>query len=155
MAKVEQAIRSAAVEAVRRELRATAVSKELRELQRSLAGLEKRVRWLEEAAARAPVAVGGRLPRLHASDQELRRSRVTPASIKKLRARLGITQAQLAAIIGITGPAVAQWETGTSEPRGDNRRILVALRKVNRRDVERLLAAKGMSLGRGRAGRSK
>lgn len=156
MGKAEEAIRSMVAATVRREVRETmsSLSKEVRELRRSLSALEKRIASLETAVARAP-AYGGRLPRLQVSDKELRRSRVTPATIKKLRARQGITQAQLAAIIGVTGPAVAQWETGTSEPSEENRRVLVALRKASQRDIERLLAAKGMSLGRGRAGRTK
>ncbi len=154
MGRADEAIRSVVVAAMRRELREAGLSKEVQKLRRSLAALEKRVVSLEKAA-RAPIGRGVRLPKLDASDQEVRRARLTPATIKKLRARLGITQAQLAAIIGITGPAVAQWETGTSEPRGENRRILVALRKASQRDAERLLEAKGMTLRRGRAGRKR
>ncbi len=41
-----------------------------------------------------------------------------PERIKSLRARLGFTQRQLANEIGVTQPAVAQWETGQSQPGG-------------------------------------
>jgi transcriptional regulator with XRE-family HTH domain len=73
---------------------------------------------------------------------------MSPELIKKLRARLGITQAELAVLIGVTGPAVAQWEGGTSEPRGANRAIIVGFRKLGRRDVQVLLESRGMGARR-------
>ena len=73
---------------------------------------------------------------------------MSPDLIKKLRARLGITQAELAVLVGVTGPAVAQWEGGTSEPRGENRAIVVGLRQLGRRDVQVLLESKGMGARR-------
>jgi DNA-binding transcriptional regulator YiaG len=79
------------------------------------------------------------------SQEQARRARLKPEAIKRLRARLGLTQVQLAALLGVTGPAVAQWEMATSEPRGSNRAALAALRKVGRREVRRMLAASGMS----------
>ena len=41
-----------------------------------------------------------------------------PARIKALRARHGFTQQQLADGVGVTQPAVAQWETGQHQPSG-------------------------------------
>ena len=37
----------------------------------------------------------------------------TPASIKRLRKRLGLTQVEFAAAVGVTERAVIHWEQGT------------------------------------------
>jgi len=38
--------------------------------------------------------------------------------IKALRSGLGLTQKQLADRVGVTQPAIAQWETGPGQPTG-------------------------------------
>ena len=150
MGTIDEAVRSAVVRTVQRELRSTLgpVSKEVRDLQKSVAQLEQAVASLKHSARQAPAAVGGPLPKIEVTDEEVRRARMSPELIKKLRARLGITQAELAALVGVTGPAVAQWEGGSSEPRGENRAIIVGLRQLGRRDVQVLLESKGMGARR-------
>jgi len=148
---IEDAVRSAIVRTVRRELRSVLgpVSKEVRELQQSVSQLERGIASLIKHSVRqAPAGVGGPLPKIEVTEEEVRRARMSPELIKKLRARLGITQAELAALVGVTGPAVAQWEGGTSEPRGENRAIIVGFRKLGRRDVQVLLESKGMGARR-------
>ena len=39
---------------------------------------------------------------------------MTPSDLKKLRVKLGISQAKLAALIGTTSTTVYRWETGRS-----------------------------------------
>jgi len=144
--RVEEAVRSAIVRAIRRECRTRCAPllAEVRQIKQQLARLEAEVASLRRR--RGEQVQAGAEPHLKAvSEDEARRARLTPEGIKRLRARLGLTQVQLAALLGVTGPAVAQWEMGTSEPRGSNRAALVALRKIGRREVRRLLAARGMS----------
>lgn len=150
MGTIDEAVRSAVVRTVRRELRSALgpMSKEVRELQQSVSQLERMVASLKHSVRQAPAGVGGPLPRIEVTEEEVRRARMSPELIKKLRARLGITQAELAALIGVTGPAVAQWEGGTSEPRGGNRAIIVGLRKLGRKDIQVLLESKGMGARR-------
>jgi DNA-binding transcriptional regulator YiaG len=144
--RVEEAVRSAILGAVRRECRAShaSLAAEVRLIRQQLSRLAAEVASLRGRRGKeaAPPAAG----RLAAVSQEqARRARLKPEAIKRLRARLGLTQVQLAALLGVTGPAVAQWEMATSEPRGSNRAALAALRKVGRREVRRMLAASGMS----------
>ena len=150
MGTIEEAVRSAVVRTVRRELRTVLgpMSKEVRELRQSVSQLERTVASLKHSVRKAPSAVGGPLPKIEVTEEEVRRARMSPELIKKLRARLGITQAELAVLVGVTGPAVAQWEGGTSEPRGENRAIIVGFRKLGRRDVQVLLESKGMGARR-------
>jgi DNA-binding transcriptional regulator YiaG len=47
-----------------------------------------------------------------------------PSEVVKLRARLGLTQRQLAEYIGATQVTVSRWETGAHPPRGANLKAL-------------------------------
>ena len=51
-------------------------------------------------------------------------------NIVKLRKDLGLTQRQLADMIGAHQPTVARWETGKNEPRGANLKALKELEAV-------------------------
>jgi transcriptional regulator with XRE-family HTH domain len=62
--------------------------------------------------------------------------------IKKLRRRLGITQSELATLVGVSHSAVGSWEYGKARPEGRNREALVALRGLGKREVRRILATK-------------
>lgn len=49
------------------------------------------------------------------------------AAIAALRARLGLTQAELAGEIGVRQQTVSEWETGRYRPRGASARLLAFL----------------------------
>lgn len=66
----------------------------------------------------------------------------SPGIIRKLRARLGLTQEKLAALIGVSAGAVALWEQGRSSPSPANRDAIVALRPSSRRQAQHMLEAK-------------
>jgi len=151
--KVEEALRANTLRLVRREIRRAVVplSGDVRELKRAVSRLSKSVWALERAAARRVPEGGVEVSRLEASEKEVVKARFSRVLIQKLRARLDITQAQLAALLGITGAAVAQWEGGQSSPRGANRSALVALRKLGRREVQKLLEERGLPARRQRA----
>jgi DNA-binding transcriptional regulator YiaG len=80
--------------------------------------------------------------KLEAPAEQVKAARLSPLLIKKLRTRLGVSQEQLARLVGVSGPAVAFWEQGRSRPQGPNRSALVALRGVGRREVKRMLGEK-------------
>ncbi|MBM4253676.1 MAG: helix-turn-helix domain-containing protein [Deltaproteobacteria bacterium] len=50
-------------------------------------------------------------------------------SIKRLRARLKLSQAVLAGILGVTDKAVQAWEAGTNQPTGPAARMIDLLEK--------------------------
>jgi len=80
--------------------------------------------------------------KLAAVPEEVKASRISPGLIKKLRARLGITQGKLATLVGVSTTAVGSWEYGKAKPEGHNREALVALRKLGKREVAGILATK-------------
>ncbi len=53
----------------------------------------------------------------------------TPSQMKSLRSKLGMTQALLADILGVTKKAVEAWEAGTKNPSGPVLRMLEILEK--------------------------
>jgi transcriptional regulator with XRE-family HTH domain len=62
--------------------------------------------------------------------------------LQSLRKRLGITQKELAILAGVSVGAAHLWETGKFRPKDTKRSVLVALRKLNRREVRELLEQK-------------
>ena len=79
-------------------------------------------------------------PKLVASPEEVKASRFTPERIRGLRNKLGISQRQLGLLVGSTTGAVLSWEKGKFKPQGEKKVALVALRKVRKRDVKKMLA---------------
>jgi DNA-binding transcriptional regulator YiaG len=85
----------------------------------------------------------GEEAKLSASPEELEKARFSPRLILALRKRLGITQRELATLSGVTVGAIFQWEKGMFDPRDDKKAVLVALRKLGRRQIKMLLEEKG------------
>ena len=157
MAKLEEALRSTVLRLIRRELRATVapLSREVRELKRVVSPLRKTVSALEKVVAEQARRQQAELAELEAPEEEVKKSRFSPALLRSLRARLGITQDQMASLVGVSGGAVASWERGRMAPRGRNRAALVALRKLRRGDAKRLLAEKAATPSATKAARAK
>jgi DNA-binding transcriptional regulator YiaG len=145
MARVEEAVRWTIMRLVRREVRGAVVplARELRKLRSPISDLRRRVSALERSAARQARRAEVVQLRLATSEEEVKAARLSPTLVNKLRRRLGLTQEQMAALVGVSGSAVAQWEAGSSRPEGRRRAALVGLRKLGRREVRRLLAGKG------------
>ncbi len=76
---------------------------------------------------------------MEATPEEVKKSRFSPRLIKTLRKKLGVTQKELAILIGITVGAVASWEAGKFIPKADKKATLAALRKLGRSEAKRLL----------------
>jgi DNA-binding transcriptional regulator YiaG len=81
-------------------------------------------------------------PKLEASPEEVKASRLTPERIRNLRKKKSISQRELGILTGATTGAVLLWEKGKFKPTRDKKAALVALRKVTKRDVKKMLAEK-------------
>jgi len=144
MGKIEQVVKSEVVRLVRKEMRATCVplAREVRELKRAVATLQKAVAPLEKLGAQILAERTQKKAKLEAPREKVKTARLSPGLIKKLRTRLGLTQAELAMLVGVSGPAVAFWERGRSRPTGHSREALVALRGLGKREIKKILAEK-------------
>ena len=149
MGKLESALKAEIVRLARKEAKATSrpVSQEVVRLKKTVAELRRTINQLrkdEPGSAPRPSGVPGLAT---ASADEMRKARFSPGLIQKLRKRLGITQSELATLLGVTPGAVAFWEQGRSRPRETHQSKIVTLRKLGKRDVGRLLT-QGMAPGK-------
>jgi len=144
MGKMEQTLKSEITRLARKEMRATypPLARDVRRLKRTVSALRKTVAVLVKLRAELQAERTAARARLAAAPEEVKVARLSPLLVKKLRRRLGITQGELATLVGVSGSAVGSWEYGKARPEGHNREALVALRKLGRREVRRILAAK-------------
>jgi DNA-binding transcriptional regulator YiaG len=144
MGKMEQSIKSEIIRLARKEMRATCLplAREVRQLKRLVSELRRTVRPLKVLGAELEAQKAAELSKLQAPPEEVQASRLSALLIKKLRARLDLSQGEMALLVGVSGAAVASWEQGKVKPRGHNKEALVALRKLGRREVRKLLADK-------------
>lgn len=141
MGKVEAIIKAEIVRLARKELRQNTrpLGREVRSLKSTVSQLRKTVSGLQRFAAQQAKEMGSEKVELEATPEEMKGSRFSPRLIRSLRKRLGVTQKELAALAKVTVGAIYQWEKGIFEPRGDKKRILVALRRLGRREARKLL----------------
>jgi len=141
MGKIEEALKAEITRLAKKELRTVIdpLSKDVRDLKRTVSRLVKVVGKLEKAAEQETHRREIEKKHLKASDDEVKVARVSGRAIKNLRKKLGISQQKLAVLLGVSPGAVAFWEQGRTKPRGRNKASLVALRKLGRRDVKRIL----------------
>ncbi len=69
------------------------------------------------------------------------KARLSPRLIGKLRARLGLTLSDFAALVDASSGSVFNWEHGKSKPTPALRARLIATRHLGRREARRLVNA--------------
>jgi DNA-binding transcriptional regulator YiaG len=148
MGKLEGIIKSEIVRLAKREIRKISVplGRDVRLLKNTVSQLRKTVLALERFAARRESELKKEKVLLEATPEEVKVSRFSPRLIRSLRKRLGITQKELAILAGVTVGAIHQWESGIFEPRAQKKGVLIALRKLSRREVRELLEEKGTGM---------
>ena len=148
MGKVEGIIKSEIVRLAKREIRKISVplGQDVWSLKSAVSQLRKTVLALERFAALQKKELEKKKIPLEATQEEVKISRFSPRLIRSLRGQLGITQNELAVLAGVTVGAIHQWESGMFRPREEKKGLLVALRKLGRREVRRLLEEKGTKM---------
>jgi DNA-binding transcriptional regulator YiaG len=143
MGKLESIIKSEIQRLAKHEVRSTfrPLRKEVWELKLKLSNLIKNFTVLDRLAKEASKGKSTE-PKLEASAEEVKASRLTPTRIAGLRNKLGISQRELGILTGATLGAVGSWEKGKFKPRGDKKAALVALRKLRKREVRKMLTEK-------------
>jgi DNA-binding transcriptional regulator YiaG len=145
MGKLEAAIRSEIQRLAKREIRSTFIPlrREVRGMRLRLSGLSQNFsaldRLTKERLQKAPKKG------LEATPEEVKASRLTPERIRRLRNKLGISMREMGILTGASLGAVLSWEKGKFKPKGEKKAALVALRKLRKRGVRKLLAEKAGS----------
>ena len=145
MGKLEATIKSEITRLATRELRKVSVplKQDVRLLKNTVLQLRKAVLPLERFAAYQQKELAKREIRLEATPEEVKIARFSPRLFRSLRKHLGITQKELAILTGVTLGAVNSWESGRFRPKQEKKAVIVALRKMGRQEVRKLLEEKG------------
>jgi len=144
MGKMEDAFKAEVLRLTRKQFRNSVLplTKDVRELKKTVSKLERLVNGprteLQHETAERP----GHL--LQAGEAEVKSARVSARAIKNIRKKLGVSQEKLALLLNVSPGAVAFWEQGRARPRGENKAGLVALRKLGRRSIKKILSDKGI-----------
>lgn len=72
--------------------------------------------------------------------------RVTAERIVKWRNKLGLNKSQYANLLGVNQLSVIRWESGKSVPRAEQKRRIVELRDMGKRELVKLMAEKNISV---------
>jgi DNA-binding transcriptional regulator YiaG len=144
MGKMEQALKFEIVRLAKKQVRQACqpLVREVRRLKRLVADVRRTVGPMKALGAELAAQRAAELAKLQAAPEEVETARLSAGLVKKLRARLAISQGEMAVLVGVSAAAVAAWEQGKARPAGRNKEAVVALRKLGRREVKKLLAEK-------------
>ncbi len=141
MAKIEGIIKSEIMRLAKREVRAVfrPLKREVWEMRTKLSNLSRGIASLNVMTKELHLE---EVKPIEATPEEVKASRLTPERIQGLRRKLGISQRELGILIGASIGAVLSWEKGKFRPMGKKKAALVAIRKLKKREVKKLLAQK-------------
>ena len=144
MSKFETIIKSEMMRLAKREVRKICVplGRDVRSLKSAVSQLHKSVLILQRITAGQQKELEKGKMLLEAPPEEVKESRFSPRLIRSLRGHLAITQKELAILTGVTVGAVHLWESGRFKPSMKKKAVMVALRKLGRREVRKLLEGK-------------
>ena len=145
MGKVESSIKSEILRLAKKQVRGAflPLKREVWRMRLRLSNLSKNFAFLDRLTREQIRQEESKKLKLEASAEEVKASRFTPERIRRLREKLGISQRELAILAGVTVGAVGLWEKGKFRPNVNKKAVLVALRKLHKRDLRKILAEKG------------
>jgi DNA-binding transcriptional regulator YiaG len=105
---------------------------DIAELKRRVASLEKQLSKAEKKAASKVVP--------ETSGAEAGRVRFSAKGLTTHRQRLGLSAAEMGALLGVSAQSVYHWEAGKTKPRQQQLVAIASLRKMGKRIVKARLA---------------
>jgi DNA-binding transcriptional regulator YiaG len=147
MGKIESTIKSEIQRLAKREIKSAflPLRREVRSLRLKLSNLSKNFKDLNRLAKEQIIPMAGEKSKLEASPEEIKASRLTPARIRNLRKKLGVSQRELAILTCASMGSVVMWEKGKFKPKPDKKGTLIALRKLGKRQVRKMLTEREKS----------
>jgi DNA-binding transcriptional regulator YiaG len=148
MGKVESTIKAEIMRLAKREVKGSffPLRREVYSLRLKLSGLIKSFMAMERQAKEVLKEQAKKKMELQASPEEVKVSRLTPQRIRLMRNKIGISQKDLGTLLGVSIGAVGMWEKGKFAPSAKKKPALIALRKLGKREVRKLLAEKKQGL---------
>ncbi len=108
------------------------VRRDIRSLERALSGLTRTVGRLTKALQEEPRV--SPVP-----EDELAKARFTKRTLPSLRKRFGLTQRELAGLLGVAPLTIGSWEQGKSRPRKGSLAQIIALRSMDQAQLDAAL----------------
>lgn len=106
-----------------------------------IAALRKRIDELERQLKRVGKSAGRRAPAAAAeSDDEGTSRRFSATRLAAQRRKLGLSAADFATLLGVSGQSVYKWEHGESRPRARQLEAIAAVRGIGKREAAARLA---------------
>ena len=102
---------------------------------RDIAKLKRQVREQEKKIAFLEAQEQKRLGQPKAADESLEGVRFSARSVKAQRERLGLSAADYAKLVGVSGLTIYNWEHGKTRPRQEQLAALVAVRGIGKREA--------------------
>lgn len=130
------------VRLARKEVRAETetLKKAVAQHRSEIAGLKRRMATLEKQAARAEKKGAGKAAPT-AEGEEAPRTRFSAKRLARQRQKLGLSAAEMGALLGVSAQTVYNWEAEKSRPRQAQLAAIAALRGVGKRQVKVRLEA--------------
>ena len=101
---------------------------EIAALKRRIEVLEKQISRLERMAPKkAAPAV---------DEQSETKLRFKPQGVRAQRTRLGLSAADMGALVGVSAQTIYNWEAGTSRPRAEQLAAIASVRKMGKREAK-------------------
>ncbi|MBN1868187.1 helix-turn-helix domain-containing protein [Candidatus Sumerlaeota bacterium] len=144
MSKVVEALRSEITRLSRKEIRlaVSPMARGVASLRRSVQDLNKRMAAVERQVKHLSAGAASGKSSAEIARMQTEGARMSPYLMKKVRKRLGISQGELAALVGVSAPAVASWEQGRAKPRAESRAAVIALRNMTPTEASEALRSK-------------
>jgi ribosome-binding protein aMBF1 (putative translation factor) len=106
-------------------------------LRRRIEDLERELKRVRKGGTRASAAPAGDPP-------NGKQRRFSPARLAAQRTKLGLSAADFAALLGVSGQSVYKWEHGEARPRAQQLEAIASLRGIGKREAaERLEKLQG------------
>ncbi len=128
----EEILRLARKEA---KVQVAALKKASAQHRRDLAELKRQVAAQERANAKLAKAMSSGEASATASPETSSTPRFSPTWLRKHRAKLGLSAAAYAKLVGVAGLTIYNWEKGKSRPRRAQLESLAKVRTMGRRDA--------------------
>jgi len=100
-----------------------------------IAALRKRVETLERQLKRTSKAVVRAAPAAQDDGEESTSRRFSPTRLAAQRKKLGLSAADFATLLGVSGQSVYKWEHGESRPRARQLEAIAAVRGIGKREA--------------------
>lgn len=115
----------------------TATKKAVVQYRREITQLKRQVREQDKKIAKlqAQERVAGVQPAAGTDEAEADAVRFSPAWVKSQRARLGLSAAEYAKLVGVSALTIYNWEHGKNRPRRAQLAALAAVRGIGKREA--------------------